>query len=77
MRLEMLQGCALVHVVNHGRCHCQRRFPQLVGNEMWCGSPGAEFGVLKRIFEFLGCFGCQFQDWMIFGVGLVDFVGGG
>ena len=65
MCLEMLQGCALVHVVNHGWCHCRRRFPQLVGIEMWRVSPGAEFGVLKLIFEFLGSFGCQFQDWMI------------
>ncbi len=40
-------------------------FPQLVGIEMWRGSPGAEFGVLKRICEFLVCFGSQFQDWMI------------
>ncbi len=32
---------------------------------MWRVSPGAEFGVLKLIFEFLGSFGCQFQDWMI------------
>ena len=65
MRLEMSQGCALVHVVNHGRCHRLRRFPQLVGIEMWRGSPGAEFGVLKRIFEFLVRFGCRLQNWMI------------
>ncbi len=49
----------------NSRCHRQRRLPQLVGIEMWRGSPCAEFGVLKRIFEFLGSFGCQFQDWMI------------
>ncbi len=30
-----------------------------------CGVGLAEFGVLKRIFEFLVRFGCQFQDWMI------------
>ena len=32
---------------------------------MWLGLPGAEFGVLKRIFEFSGDFGYQFQDWVI------------
>jgi hypothetical protein len=33
--------------------------------KMWRGLPGAEFGVLKGIFEFLGDFGYQFQDWVI------------
>ncbi len=61
----MLQGCALVHVVNHGRCHRQRRFPQWVDIEMWHGSTCAEFGMLIRIFEILGRSGCPFQDWMI------------
>ncbi len=32
---------------------------------MWRGLPGAEFGVLKRIFGFSGDFEYQFQDWVI------------
>ena len=42
-----------------------KKVSTVCGYYLWRGSPGAEFGVLKRIFEFLGCFGCQFQDWMI------------
>ena len=60
----MSVGCASARVRNHGRCLRRRRFQQLEGMKMWRGSPGAEFGALKRSFEFLGDFGYQFQDWV-------------
>ena len=65
MHPVMLVGYALARVQNHGRCLRRRRFQQLEGMKMWRGLPGAEFGVLKWIFEFLGDFGYQFQDWVL------------
>lgn len=62
----MLAECEVGLFVNHGRCHRQRRFQQLVGKRMWRGSPGAELGALNRFLEFLEDFEYLFQDWVIF-----------
>ena len=62
----MCFGCVWALALNHDQCRRQRRCRQLVGMRRWRGSPGAELGVRKRVFEFLEEFGGHFQNWPFF-----------
>ena len=65
MHQVMCAGCVLGLALNHDRCRRQRRCRQLVGMQRWHGLPGAELGVRKRVFDFLGEFGDHFQNWLL------------